>query len=70
MKRSFAELSAIAQAAVEAIGKVDEDLVAIVVVSENGLPGQRGRFAAETNVRRGSDVARICRDVAKAMDAT
>jgi len=70
VKRTFDELTAIARGAVEAVSKVDAELVVIVVVSENGTrPGQRGRFAAESNVRRGSDVARVCRDVAKAMEA-
>lgn len=79
MKRTFDELRAIAAGAVGAIEKLADDLVVVVVVSESaGIPvgpyrdeknGEIGRFACETNVKSGTDVARICRDVARAIEA-
>jgi hypothetical protein len=68
---SFEELKALARGAVEAIEGSTPAPVCVLVVVANAQPHREdlARYAAEWNVANGREVARMCRDVTKAIEA-
>ena len=69
---SYEELQALARGAVDTIDASTPAPVTVVVVVANARPHreQLARYAAEWNLANARDVARVCRDVAKAVDVS
>lgn len=69
---NFETLALRARQLVAILERLEPDLTCIVILSTPALPGtdNRARYACETNVARGSDVARVCREVAQAIQVS
>lgn len=67
---SYEELKALARGAVEVIEGSTPASVCVLVVVANEKPhrDELARYAAEWNLANPRDVARVCRDVVKALE--